>query len=241
MRTHLTRPSATVAAPIASEPPTLNRAWADFLAHLPTMVLIWLTTMAISAVGALVYGLIAAITVGLVGTQSSSNSSELLTSVGVALGQLGQLPFTLLSALVGVLLSAVPALYYNSGSNISIETAFRTLLKRPWRYLVAGALYSAALGLGSLLCILPGVAVGLTGPVYVNLIFTSDDDIATCFTTAFQRIYGSERGRNYAFVEVLTWMVVIVASICTCGLGALLAVPVASFYLQQLAYSKELV
>ena len=235
----VTEPSSSAASPQQTGPTTLNQAWSDFVAHLPTMVLIWLTTVVLTGLGAIVYTAVAAITAALSSGQTSN--SDIATALGMALGQIGQLPFTLLSALVGVLISAVPALYYQRGSNISIETAFRTLLQRPWRYLAAGVLYAVALTFGSLLCVLPGIAVGLVGPIYVNLVFNGSEDVGACFTTAFQRVYGSERGRHYAFSEVLAWLAVVTVSVCTCGLGGLIAIPVASFYLQQLAYQKELV
>jgi multisubunit Na+/H+ antiporter MnhG subunit len=42
-------------------------------------------------------------------------------------------------------------------------------------------------------------------------------------------------------LEILTWLLVLLFSVCTCGLGALLAVPVSAFYLQNAAYHKGLI
>jgi len=221
-----------------SQPASINRAWSDFLAHLPTLLAIGISTLIISAAGSLAYFLISLTAIAIVGLEADRDSTSLIAAL---LGWTGSLPFVFLSALVGVLISAVPALYYSRGDNISIEDAFRTLLRQPWRYICAGALYCSALLLGFALCLLPGVAVNLVGPIYINKIFTTNEEIISCFTNSFRQVFGTERGRNYALIEVLTWMVIFAASICTCGLTSLVAVPVASFYLQQLAYNKDLV
>lgn len=46
---------------------------------------------------------------------------------------------------------------------------------------------------------------------------------------------------NFVGIEILAWLLVALISICTCGLGALVAVPVSSFYLQNAAYQKGLI
>jgi hypothetical protein len=222
-----------VAAPAAYEPPSVSRSWEAFLAHVPTILLIWVATAVISVVGAGVYLLIAFGTLGFSGWESAGEEA---TAAAGFLGQLGQLPFTLLSSLVGVLLTAVPALHYATGSVITVREAFAVLLARPWRYLLAGALFTLATAAGLLLCVLPGLAVALVTPVYVNLIFTGERPILDCFSAAFAACYGSPRGRTFVGIELLAWLVVLVVSVCTCGLGALLAVPVSGFFLQNAAY-----
>ena len=42
-------------------------------------------------------------------------------------------------------------------------------------------------------------------------------------------------------LEILAWLLVALVSVCSCGLGALLAVPVSTFYLQNAAYHKGLI
>jgi hypothetical protein len=222
-----------VAAPTAYDPPSVSRSWEAFLAHVPTILLIWVATAVISVVGAGVYLLIAFGTLGFSGWESASEEA---TAAASLFGQLGQLPFTLLSSLVGVLLTAVPALHYATGAVITVREAFAVLLARPWRYLLAGALFTLATAAGLLLCVLPGLAVALVTPVYVNLIFTGERPIPDCFTAAFAACYGSPRGRTFVGIELLAWLVVLVVSVCTCGLGALLAVPVSGFFLQNAAY-----
>jgi len=227
-----------MAAPKAYDQPTLNGAWEAFVAHVPTILLIWIATAVISGLGLGVYLLITLVGVGISGSGSGGEQAIGLAS---ALGQLGQLPFTVLSSLVGVLFVAVPALHYDSGEVITVQAAFAALMRRPMRYLLAGVLFTLVLTAGFLLCILPGIVVALVMPIYVNRIFLTDQSITEAFSASFQAVYSSERGRTFAGIEILAWLLVLVVSVCTCGLGALLAVPVTSFYLQNMAYHKGVI
>lgn len=227
-----------MAAPKAYSQPTLNSAWEAFVAHVPTILLIWIATAVISGLGFGVYLLITLVGLGVSGSASGGEQALGLAS---ALGQLGQLPFGVLSSLVGVLFTAVPALYYDSGEAITVQVAFAALMRRPLRYLLAGFLFTIVLSLGLLLCIVPGIVVALVTPIYVNRIFLTDQSITDAFSASFQAVYGCERGRSFAGIEILVWLVVVVVSVCTCGLGALVAVPVSSFYLQNAAYNKGVI
>jgi uncharacterized membrane protein len=117
-----------------------------------------------------------------------------------------------------------------------VDGAFRTLLKRPWRYLLAGILFTIAAVVGTLFCVLPGIAVLLITPVYVNKIFTTEMSIFDAFSSSFQAVFRSEHGWAFVGIQVLAGLVVIVVSVCTCGLGILVAPPMASFYVQNAAY-----
>lgn len=223
-----------MAVPSAYEQPTINRAWQDFVNHIPTFLLIWIVTLLIAAIGFVAYLILATIGIGLAGGSSSDSASTL----GLVLGQLGQLPFSILSSLVGVLFIAVPAIHYESGEVVTVGQAFKALLHRPLRYLLAGALFSIAMVVGLLFCILPGIAVALVAPVYVNRIFNTDAGVLEAFGASFQSVYRSQQGFTFVWIQILTWLVVMVVSICTCGLAALIAVPVSTFYVQNVAYNR---
>ena len=227
-----------MAAPKAYDQPTLNGAWEAFVAHVPTILLIWIATAVLSGVGFAVYSLITLLGLGIAGGGSAGDHA---LGLAAALGQLGQLPFTVLSSLVGVLFIAVPALHYDSGDVITVQAAFAALMRRPLRYLLAGVLFTLVLTIGFLLCIVPGIVVALVMPIYVNRIFLTDQSITDALAASFQAVYRSEQGRTYAGIEILAWLLVVVVSVCTCGLGALLAVPVSSFYLQNAAYNKGVI
>lgn len=226
-----------MAAPIATEQPTLNRAWEAFLAHVPTMLLIWLASAVLAAAGAVVTWLILLIGLAAAGSGASDTIQLLLA----ALGQLGQLPFAILSGLVGVLFVAVPAMHYASGEVVTVQAAFQALMQRPLRYLLAGLLFSVATALGILLCVLPGIAVALVAPIYVNRIFLTDQSIPDAFAASFQATYRSPNGLSFVAIEILAGLLVLLVSVCSCGLGALLAVPMSAFYLQNMAYYKGLI
>ncbi len=227
-----------MASPLAYEQPTINKAWESFVAHVPTILLIWIVSAVLVVLGACAAWAILLIGVGVGG---GGSAGETATAAASALGQLVQLPFSILSSLVGVLFIAVPALHYNSGETITVQQAFAALLKRPLRYLLAGVLFSFVMTIGFVLCIIPGIVVALVMPIYVNRIFLTDQSISEAFAGSFQAVYRSAHGPDFLGIEILAWVLVVVVSICTCGLGALVAVPVSSFYLQNAAYHKGLV
>ena len=222
-----------LACPAAYEKPSLSRAWEAFLLHLPAILLIWVATVVISGAGFLIYLLIT-----LVGFGLTNGSSEASITAAVLVGQLGQLPFAILSNLVGVLFVAVPAMYYNTGETITLEAAFRGLFRRPWRYVLAGVLFSSAVIIGTLLCVLPGLAVALVSPVYVNKVFNTDAPIFHALQASFRAVYGSQKGWEFVGIQGLGGLLVLVVAFVTCGLGAFLAVPVYCFYIQNAAYHK---
>jgi len=188
-----------MASPLATEQPTINGAWQAFWAHVPTILLIWLATAVLSGLGVVVYLLISLVGVGL----SGGDSEGAAAAMAMALGQLGQLPFVILSSLVGVLFVAVPALFYERGEVIDVRDAFATLMQRPWRYLLAGLLFSLVCAIGFVLCIVPGIVVALVMPVYVNRIFVTDLSITDAFAASFRAVYRSPHGLGYVGLEIL--------------------------------------
>ena len=227
-----------MASALAYEQPTINKAWQAFLVHVPTILLIWIATAVLAGLGAALTWVIVLVGVGVAGAGSGGDTAVTAAS---ALGQLAQVPFSILSSLVGVLFVAVPALHYASGETITVQAAFAELLRRPLRYLLAGLLFSLVSAIGFVLCIVPGIVVALVMPVYVNRIFLTDQSITDAFAASFQAVYRSANGPDFLAIEILAWILVLVVSVCTCGLGALVAVPVSSFYLQNLAYHKGLI
>ncbi len=227
-----------VAAPIAYEQPTLNKAWDAFIAHIPTILVIWIVTAVIGVFGYGVQLLLTMLGNGFSGETlgSAIDGSTSVSSWGFWMGQLGQFPFSILTSLVSVLFAAVPAMYFATGEKITVERAFRTLLERPWRYLLAGLLFTIVGAVGFLFCILPGIAVALVTPVYVNKIFTTEMSILDAFSSSFQAVYRSENGWTFVGIQILAGIVVIVVSLCTCGLGLLFAPAMAGFYVQNAAY-----
>lgn len=144
-------------------------------------------------------------------------------SVRVALHQLLQTPFSMVANLVGVLLTAVPALYYETGRVITPSKALQQLAQRPVRYFLAGVFFTLVVTIGLLLCILPGLAVVLVMPVYVNRIFVTDQPIVEALLGAFRAVYGHAKGWRFLLIQLIAWLllalVVVVAVIVVAFLG----------------------
>lgn len=220
-----------MAAPFAYEEPTLNRAWAALLAHVPTMALVWIVYGVLVAVSYVVNLVITLLIAG------AASDPSVVTFASV-LGFLASLPFSLVAGLVGVLFTAVPALHYETGEVITVQAAFSALMSRPLRYLFAGALFTITTSIGFLFCFLPGVAVALVMPVYINRVFTTEQSIIDAFGASFQSVYRSPHGMSFVGIQILAVIVGSIIAVCTCGFGALIIVPMLAFYLQNVAYNK---
>lgn len=199
-----------MAAPFAYEQPTLQRAWDGARRHLLTALLILVISAVLNLVG---YGLANLFLGG--GLESGPGNGQPPLAgwnygLRVLLHQLLQMPFTLAASLVGVLLTAVPALYYETGKQISPGRAFQLLLQRPLRYLLAGILATLVSTIGLLLCLLPGVAVMLVLPVYINRIFVTDLPIVEAFASSFQSVYGHAKAWKFLLIELIAGLLVFV-------------------------------
>ena len=258
---------------IAREEASLNEAWTAFLAHLPTMLLIWLASSAAIFIAWLV-GFVAMLLCMAILAGGSTGDSTTGIYISMIISYIVQIPLWVLSQLVGVLFVAVPALYYAFGEVVTISEAFRTLFSRPLRYISAGILFSLAILIGSLFGIIPFIGVGLsmpdlrlatgilpslaivggllvcfipcilvclTMPVYINKIFATEMSVLDAFASSFSAIYKSGKGWTFVGIQLLVGICIVITSLCTLGLGALVAVPVGIFYVQHTAYNKGLV
>ena len=223
-----------MAAPIAHEPPSIQKAWQAFLQHIPVVLVIWVGSILLSLLGVLAYALV------IVVVSATLGSSDAALGLGAVLAQLVHLPLTILASLLSVLLLAVPALYYERGEVVTISAASQLLTGRWWRYVLAGLFFSLATTIGFLLCILPGIAVALVTPVFVNRIFVTEMTIGEAFSQSFQVVYRSQNGLSFVGLEVLTGLVVGLLALMTCGLGGFVVIPMASFFLQNVAYERGL-
>ena len=223
-----------MAASIAFEQPSIQKAWDAFLKHIPVFLLIWAGSIGLAFIGLAVFLLIVMV-VGSLG-----GSSESAFSLGGILAQLTQIPFSILSSLLSVLMVAVPAVYYERGEVVSVGAAVALLRERFWRYVLAGLFFSSVMTIGLLLCVLPGLAVALVTPVFVNRIFVTEMGIGEAFSQSFQVVYRSENGMSFVGLEVLAFIVAALFTVLTCGLAVLVVVPMASFYLQNTAYQRGL-
>ena len=223
-----------MAASIAFEQPSIQKAWDAFLKHFPVFLVIWVGSIGLALIGLAVFLLI------LMVVGSLGGSSESAFSLGGILAQLTQIPFSILSSLLSVLMVAVPAVYYERGEVVTVGAAMALLRERFWRYVLAGLFFSSVMTIGLLLCVLPGLAVALVTPVFVNRIFVTEMGIGEAFSQSFQVVYRSENGMSFVGLEVLAFIVAALFTVLTCGLAVLVVVPMASFYLQNTAYQRGL-
>ena len=223
-----------MAASIAFEQPSIQKAWDAFVKHIPVFLVIWVGSIGLAVIGLAVFLLIVMV-VGSLG-----GSSESAFSLGGILAQLTQIPFSILSSLLSVLMVAIPAVYYERGEVVSVGAAVALLRERFWRYVLAGLFFSSVMTIGLLLCVLPGLAVALVTPVFVNRIFVTEMGIGEAFSQSFQVVYRSENGMSFVGLEVLAFIVAALFTVLTCGLAVLVVVPMASFYLQNTAYQRGL-
>ncbi len=144
-------------------------------------------------------------------------------------------------ALLTVLFMVVPALYFKNKEIIKWKVPYNVLIKNFTRYFLAGILYSACVGLGFLFCIIPGIAISFIGPTYINKIACSDMPIMKAFTNSFQAVFKSPNLWSYIGMQFLAGLIYIVPTICTCGIGSIITLPMLSIYSQHLAYNKGLI
>ena len=204
---------------------TLREAWKDTVAHVPTLLLTWLASVAVAVVGGLVYYLV------LLAFVAADDGSGASAGVGAILGQMSSVPFSILQSLIGVMFTAIPAVYYQRGEVVSISDVFSILMSRLGRYLIAGILFSVAATIGILVCVLPGLIVFAATPIYVNKVFTTDQGVWDCFTSSFAAVYGSDRGWALVGIQLMAFLLAFV----TCGfclIGLIVYVPVVTFFMQ---------
>lgn len=227
--------SSSMAAAFAYEQPTIAKAWEALRAHLPTLLVIWGVSILLGIITFVIRLLIEWIA----SSSAGGSDAAILTLAGA--GLVVQVPATILTNLISVLFVAVPAMHYDSGKTITPEEAFGILMKRPLRYVLAGLLFAVVSTIGFLFCIVPGIVICLVTPVYVNRIFLTDRSIGDAFTSSFQAVYGSPASLDFIGIQLLAGLLTVLVSVCTCGLGALVAVPLSTFYVQNAAYHKGLI
>lgn len=229
------------AIPAAFEPPSLGKAWDLSVKHLVTFLVVAVAALVVGGIAYLVMlllGLTSSFALQAVIGSGSSDGASLAFLIGQAVGWIGSLPFVMIWCLLLVLLSAIPAVYFSTGEEITPAGAFKLLMQRPWHYIWAGIVFTVAVLVGSVLCYLPGLVVAFVGPVYINKIFTTELGAIEALRASFNAVYGSEHRWAFIGIQILVGLVAGIAYSCSCGLLGFLAIPAASFYIQNVAYRR---
>ena len=151
------------------------------------------------------------------------------------------LVFFSVTALLTVLFMVIPALYFKNQKIITWKVPYKILFKNFKRYFLAGVLYIAASLIGFALCFVPYIAILFIGPAYVNKIACSDMPIIDAFKSSFQAVFKSPNLWSYIGMQVLAGLIYIIPTLCTCGLGSIVTLPMLSIYSQHLAYNKGII
>ena len=204
---------------------TLRESWKDTVAHVPTLLLTWLASIAIGIIGMVVY-------YGIIFLFSAvDDGSGAGVGIGVILSQLSNIPFWILQSLIGVMFTAIPAVYYQRGEVVGFSDVYSILMSRLGRYILAGVLFTVASTLGIFICVLPGLIIFASMPVYVNKVFTTDQPVWDCFTSSFASVYGSEKGWALVGIQLMAFLLAFV----TCGfciIGLIVYIPLVTFFIQ---------
>ena len=225
------------AIPEAFEPPSLGKAWGLSLKHFPAFLTVSLVSAVVAAIGYGIFGVLWYVVSELL-LHGSSDSSGLAMITGYVVGGIAALPILVIWSLLLILFQAIPAIYFAKGEVVSVGRSFQLLMEKPWRYILAGALFGVILNVGLNLCYLPGLAVAVVGPVFINKIFTTDQGIMDALSSSFSAVYKSEHLWPFIFIQFLVGLVAIVACSCSCFILAFLFIPAASFYIQNVAYRR---
>ena len=220
---------------LKSREASFSNAWQDLTKHGSALAFSYLSLIVVSILSAVVYLVISFIFIQ-IGGGPYSDSGPIL---GMLFGSLGSLPLYVLSSLIGVLFIAIPAIYFSKEEPVSFSDVIQVLKDRPGRYTLAGVLFMLAYFIGIVLCFVPGIAVLLVTPIYVNKVFNTDLSVTAAFSSSFSVVFKGE-GWSFVGAQVLVMIIASVLTVCTCGLGGLIAVPMAAFYLQNVAYNKGL-
>ena len=151
------------------------------------------------------------------------------------------LVYTVVTALLSVLYMVIPALYFNNKEIITWKVPYKVLKQNFKRYFLAGILYTACVLVGYLLCIIPGIVISIIGPTYVNKIACSDMPIMKAFTSSFQSVFKSPNFWSYIGMQLLAGIIYVIPTLCTCGIGSIITLPMLGIYSQHLAYNKGLI
>ena len=140
-----------------------------------------------------------------------------------------------------ILYYIIPVLYFKNKEIITWKVPYKVLKENFRRYLLAGILFNVCVLIGLLLCIIPGIAVLIVGPTYLNKIACSDMPIIKSFKSSFQAVYKSPNLLSYIGMQLLAVIIYFVPTICTCGIGGIITLPMISIYQQHLTYNKGLI
>ena len=223
----------------ATEAPTFTKVWQQLKDNVPTFATIWgliLITTLIDTVFSIslrftsLYWLL---------EENISAPFDLPAGfIASLISTVASLPTTILVNLANILMTAVVAIYYATDRCPRPGEIVGILSHKPLRYLLAGFQFVIVGTIGLLLCVIPGILVFLSCPLYVHYVFTTDLNLITCLSKAFQGMF-----QNFGsyFVVSLLCSLAVIGSILLCLFPVLAMLPMATLYMQNYIHHKGLV
>jgi len=215
---------------IAYKSPTLNSSWKAFKAHISTYIALYLLVFSIGIASLFINFLFIVTFIAL------GDGSEAASSVGNILGTIVTFPLSILNNLFGVLLIAVPTIYYSSEEVVSFKVIIKKVKSSFWRYILAGIFWTLAITIGFIFCIIPGIMLTLITPIYVHKIFVTDLGIIESFQSSWSSLFDSGKAISFFAMTIFIGFITITCTILTCLLGGLVFIPLSWFYIVNYSY-----
>ncbi len=210
----------------ATEAPSINKVWQQFKDNIPTFATVHLL-------------LFIALLMHVIATLLFNRISEFgpqFTIIPIILS--GYLPTTILVNLVLALMTAVAAIYYATDHCPSPGETLFIITRKPLRYLMAGLLFFVVEVIGLLFCVIPGILVTMSAPIYIHHVFTTDLELMTCLSKSLKAMF--QDFIPYLVATILCGLAVFLSALCFI-LPVLAVWPMTTLYMQNYIHHKGLV
>ena len=222
----------------ATEAPTIAKVWRQFKDNAPTFTTMWGLFFMTWIINGVINVMSYLLREGISGNPYP-DTELIVGAVAAQIFFLFATPLTsILNSFAAVLMTAVPAIYYTTDRCPGPGEILGILMGRPLRYLMGGLLFAIASAVGFLLCIIPGILVVMTMPIYVHHVFTTDLGLITCLSKSFKAMFQDFSG--YLGVSILCALAYF-ASFLLCILPTLVVWPMTQLYLMNYLHHKGLV
>ena len=222
------------------EPATLQTTWKIYQSQ-------WKTFLALVGIYTLVnvvYFLLDSL-LSLFGIAPSFSDPSYYSTASLLGSYLFRVPLYLiylyLISILGVLFGVVPALYFDKGEVITWKVPYQFISEKLLRFTLGGILFTFALTLGYLFCIIPGILISFfITPVFINKLTTTDLPILKAFVSSFQSVfkYINNDKFSYFILVFLASIISFIAMVCSCFVGWIITLPMYYIYIFHLGYNK---
>ena len=216
---------------LAYKKTTLGTSWEGFKAHVSTYIALYFLILSLGIASILINFLFIFVFSAL------GDGSEASYSVAQLLGSIASFPISILNNLFGVLLIAVPTIYYSSEEVVSFKGIINKVSSSFWRYIMAGILWTFFVFIGYLFCIIPGIILTLITPIYVHKIFATDLGIIESVQSSWSSLFNSGNAISFFGMSIFIGFITIICTLITCLLGGLVFVPLSWFYIINYSYN----